>query len=260
MNLHVALLTAIAALAAAALPAIADTACEARSGPNTTALVELYTSEGCSSCPPADAQLSRLKQALGPTAKVVPLALHVGYWDHLGWTDPYAQARFAQRQAWLVHANQHGTVYTPQFFIGGAEARAWQVSLRDAVSHRNGMPAAATILLRTRLSDGNVLTFNVEATAHAGNEPTALYMAIAESGLVSRVMGGENGGATLTHDHVVREWVGPILLRGGTIRAHREIRLPASWNRDRLEMIAFVQDERTGSVLQAVRAGPCTGA
>lgn len=96
----------------ATLPATAFATCDARSGPKTAALVELYTSEGCSSCPPADRQLSRLRQALDPAAEFVPLALHVGYWDYIGWKDPYAQAAFGARQSWLVHANRQKTVYT----------------------------------------------------------------------------------------------------------------------------------------------------
>src|SRR3990170_499529 len=132
----------------AALPPTAFAACDARSGPNTAALVELYTSEGCSSCPPADRQLSRLRQALDPAAEVVPLALHVGYWDYIGWKDPYAQAAFGERPSWLVRANRQQTVYTPQFFVGGAELRAWRGGLKDKVRQVNARPAEAAIHLR----------------------------------------------------------------------------------------------------------------
>src|SRR3990170_6794611 len=127
----------------AALPLTAVAACDARSGPNTAALVELYTSEGCSSCPPADQQLSRLRQALDSSAEVAPLALHVGYWDYIGWKDPYAQDRFGERQSWLVRANRRKTVYTPQFFVGGTELRSWQGALREKVRQLNALPAAA---------------------------------------------------------------------------------------------------------------------
>src|SRR4029077_17045378 len=119
----------LVAASSAALPAAGLAACDARSGPKTAALVELYTSEGCSSCPPADRQLSRLRQALDSAAEVVPLALHVGYWDYIGWKDAYAQEAFGERQSWLVHANQQTTVYTPQFFVGGAELRLWRGAL-----------------------------------------------------------------------------------------------------------------------------------
>ncbi|MDP2640606.1 MAG: DUF1223 domain-containing protein [Betaproteobacteria bacterium] len=125
-----------------ALAPAAFAACDARSGPKTAALVELYTSEGCSSCPPADRQLSRLRQMLDPAAEVVPLALHVGYWDYIGWKDPYAQAAFGERQSGLVRAGQQNTVYTPQFFVGGTELRSWRGGLRDQVRQLNALPAA----------------------------------------------------------------------------------------------------------------------
>ncbi|MFZ0790983.1 MAG: DUF1223 domain-containing protein [Chromatiaceae bacterium] len=96
------LITALVA-AVAGTPSAGLAACDVQSGSNTTALVELYTSEGCSSCPPADVQLARLR----PGTTLVPLALHVGYWDDLGWDDlswrdPYAQDGFARRQGWLA--------------------------------------------------------------------------------------------------------------------------------------------------------------
>jgi len=107
--------------------------CSATSGATRTALVELYTSEGCSSCPPADAALARLDRSLDPGARAVPIALHVDYWDNLGWKDPYAQATFSARQSRLVAANHHETVYTPHFFVSGRELRAGSAAVRDAV-------------------------------------------------------------------------------------------------------------------------------
>jgi len=253
-------LSILAAAYAAALPLTAFAACDARSGPKTAALVEIYNSEGCSSCPPADQQLSRLRQALDPAAEVVPLALHVGYWDYIGWKDPYAQAAFGERQGWLVHANQRKTAYTPQFFVSGTELRSRQGGLRDNVRQLNALPAAAGIRMQAGIAPNGALILNAEATARARTAPAALYLALAESGLVSKVMRGENSGATLAHDHVVREWIGPVRLAGGAAWVQRDITLPASWNRTRLEVIAFVQDERTGSVLQALSAQQCAGA
>ncbi len=249
----------LVAASLATLPVAALAACDVRSGPNTAALVELYTSEGCSSCPPADRQLSRLRQTLGPAAEVVPLALHVGYWDYIGWKDPYAQAGFGERQSRLVRANQQTTVYTPQFFVGGTELRSWRGGLRDKVRQLNALPAAAGIRIQADLTPGGVLALKAEATTRAETEPAALYLALAESGLVSKVERGENGGVTLAHDHVVRAWIGPVRLTSGMARVQRDIALPAAWNRAQLEVAAFVQDERTGGVLQAVSAQKCAG-
>ena len=249
----------LVAASSVALPAAGFAACDAGSGPKTAALVELYTSEGCSSCPPADRQLSRLRQALDPAAEVVPLALHVGYWDYIGWKDAFAQGAFGDRQSWLVHANQQKTVYTPQFFVGGTELRSWQGAMRDKVRQLNMLPAAAAIRVQADLTASGALALRAHATAPAGADPAALYLALAESGLATKVTRGENGGVTLAHDHVVREWIGPIRLAGGSAQAQREIALPAAWNRARLEVIAFVQDERSGRVLQALSAQHCAG-
>jgi hypothetical protein len=252
-------LCTLVAASSAALPASGWAGCEARSGPKTAALAELYTSEGCSSCPPADQQLRRLRQVLDPEAVVIPLALHVGYWDYIGWKDPYAKAAFGERQSWLVRANQRNTVYTPQFFVSGAELRPWQGALRDKVRRVNAKPAAAAIHVQASIAPDGALALDADAIAPAGAEPAALYLAVAESGLVSNVTRGENSGATLSHDHVVREWIGPVRLTGGTARIKRDVALPAAWSRARLEVIAFVQSERTGNVLQALSALQCAG-
>jgi hypothetical protein len=257
MNSHRFRVSTLVAASLLALPATGFAACDARSGSKTAALIELYTSEGCSSCPPADQQLSRLRQALDPAAEVVPLALHVGYWDYIGWKDPYAQRSFDERQSWLVRANQQKIVYTPQFFVSGAELRSWRGALPDKVRQVNALPAAAGIRIHANVTSGGALALSAEA--HAGADPAALYLALAESGLTSKVTRGENGGATLAHDHVVRTWIGPIRLVAGAARVQREIDLPAAWNRARLDLVAFVQDERTGSVLQALNAKQCAG-
>ena len=240
-----------------ALPATGFAACDARSGPKTAALVELYTSEGCSSCPPADRQLSRLPKTLDPAAEVVPLALHVDYWDYIGWKDAYAQGAFGMRQSWLVHANQQNIVYTPEFFVGGTELRSWRGALRDRVRQINSSPAAASIRVRAGPAVGGALALGAEATAPAAGPPAALYLAVTESGLVTKVTRGENGGATLEQDHVVRQWIGPVELRGGAASLQRDIALPAAWNRTKLDIVAFVQNEQSGNVLQALVARKC---
>lgn len=259
MKLHGIIVCTLVAASSAAWPAAGFAACDASSGPNTAALVELYTSEGCSSCPPADRQLSRLRQALGPAAEVVPLALHVGYWDYIGWKDAYAQGAFSERQSWLVHANKQRTVYTPQFFVSGSELRSWQAALPDEVRQLNRLPAASAIRVRAGLTARGALALHAEATARAGMDQAVLYLAVAENGLVTTVTRGENAGATLAHDHVVRAWIGPIRIAGGSAQVQREVVLPAAWNRSRLEVIAFVQDERSGRVLQALSAANCAG-
>ena len=115
--------------------------CTAQSGPGTAALVELYTSEGCSSCPPADRWLSTLSSA--PSSSVVPLALHVDYWDYIGWKDPYAKREFSLRQRKLTLLQRLALVYTPQVMLQGQDFRGWEPRRSNKRSHRStrGRPA-----------------------------------------------------------------------------------------------------------------------
>jgi len=225
-----------------AIPSTPMAACDLQSGPQTAALVELYTSEGCSSCPPADRRLGRLE--LGD--KVVPLALHVGYWDDLGWRDPYAQEAFAQRQNWLVRLAGQSFVYTPQFFVAGTEVQPAALAAR--LRELNDQPARASIRLRARAQGEGLF---VRAEVRSRVEGAAFYLAVAENGLSSQVRAGENGGRKLVHDHVVRVWIGPIDLEGGRVAFERNVPLAPGWQRPQLEVSAFVQDRRTGRVLQA---------
>lgn len=257
MRLHQCIASAFLVALTGADPAYGVAGCVAQSGPNTAALVELYTSEGCSSCPPADHQLSQLRQTLDRTAVVVPLALHVDYWDYIGWNDPYAQEVFAKRQSWLVSTNRHSVVYTPHFFVSGAELRIGSGNLSDQVRRLNAKPAGASIRIEARPAPNDSLTLTADATARNSGDRAELYLAVAENGLSSKVTRGENGGVTLTHDHVVRVWIGPIPLTGGEAQVRREITLPTSWNRAQLEVIGFVEDRNSGTVLQAVGAQQC---
>lgn len=248
------LLTACCSLAPP-VAALAD--CVARSGPATAALVELYTSEGCSSCPPADRQMSRLGQTLDPSASYVPLSLHVGYWDYIGWKDPYAQRAFNDRQARLVQANRQTTSYTPHYFVAGIERPGWQRSLRDDIATINAQPAAAQITLRAAPTADGRLRIQAESNLQRGASPASLYLGVTESGLVSKVTRGENAGSTLAHDHVLRELIGPVAFAAGAARSERELVLPADWSRRNLAVVAFVQDDGNGRVLQAVSARQC---
>lgn len=258
MNLRAAAISSILTGACAfAAPVAGFAACSVHSGQRTAALIELYTSEGCSSCPPADQMLARLPQSLGPDAEAVALALHVNYWDSIGWRDPYAQDSFSERQRWLVQANHHETVYTPHFFVNGTEQPPGEDRLREQVRRVNARPAQADIQLAASQGPNAGLTIDVVAHAPATAGATALYLAIAENGLVSKVLRGENGGRTLTHEHVARAWLGPVVLADGQARLHRETALPGDTNLAQLEVAAFVEEQGSGKILQAVGLQPC---
>jgi hypothetical protein len=246
-------------LAAAALVVGAGTAlagtCSVTSGPQRAALVELYTSEGCSSCPPADKQLSLI--GAPANANVVALALHVNFWDYIGWKDPFARAEYTERQRWLIGANGSSTLYTPHFFIGGVEVQD-RSRLGSQIRAQSAKAAAASI----KVEAGGNAAGGFELAVSAGDEaktaaPLALFAAVTENALVTQVKAGENRGVTLPHDHVVRQLFGPVALKAGAAKLAQTVRLTPEQEKKGVAVVAFVQNTRTGEVLQAVTTGTC---
>jgi hypothetical protein len=230
--------------------------CVSESGPGTTALVELYTSEGCSSCPPADRWLASLGQRYTP-ARVVPLALHVDYWDYIGWKDPYAKREFSLRQRKLTQLQRMAFVYTPQVVLQGRDFRGWGTKgFDDELARINAQPARAR--LRLELLQAHAKGLEVEASAEllAPLEDAVLYLAAYLSGLKSQVTAGENRGRILAHDHVVLEWLGPFGITGRRMERRMLPLLPGAGAASS-GAAAFVQDRRTGEVLQALLRSAC---
>jgi hypothetical protein len=240
-----------------AAPCYASQACQVESGPATAALIELYTSEGCSSCPPADKELSKLHINSGTNPLVIPVALHVTYWDYIGWKDRFAQNIFDDRQRLLAAFEKSRLVYTPEFFVNGKELRYWSSGLSDAIRKINAKPAEANIQLKWSKAAGNTLQLDATATARNPGANQALFLAISESKLMSKVLRGENSNTTLTHDDTVRMWFAPMKLSNGSARLHQELKLPADWDWSNLRAVAFVQNQEDGTVLQAVSIGQC---
>ena len=232
-----------ATAAAAAEPA---RACRAVSPAHQTALVELDTSQGCSSCAPADRWLSQLEDRHSRD-RVIPIALHVDYWDYIGWKDPYARRAFSERQRALAASNGSHTVYTPGVFLQSREFPHWSHTARFDVEARaiTGAPAAVRITL-TATVDGAMIQLDSNAVALASVREPRLYLALVESGLATRVRAGENRGETLRNDRVAREWSGPLTMNPGPQRWT----LPAP-DRARFAVVGFVEDA-AGRVLQAV--------
>jgi hypothetical protein len=229
-------------------------------------LVELFTSEGCSSCPPADALLSRLEKTQPiPGAEIIALSEHVDYWNRLGWRDPYSSVEFSERQNRYSNAFETDEVFTPQMivdgrvqFVGSNESDA-RKAIADAVSH----PKASVMI---SLVSGNVPESGDSATAALsvrveglkqieGGESVDVLLAITESGLHSNVTRGENSGRVLNHISVVRK-----LSTLGTIDAKKDkedepftaqpvLRLSKTWKRDSIKIVVFAQERLSRRVL-----------
>jgi len=234
--------------------------CTAKSSEKTVALVELYTSEGCDSCPPADRWLSSLgAQGFAPD-RVVPIALHVDYWDYIGWKDPYARQAHSARQRKMAQMARAAMVYTPQVLLQGQDFRHWSGgAFEQAVSKINAQPAKARISLSLNtLRKG---AFEVEAaaelTAASPSPEIALYLGAYENKLVSEVKAGENRGKSLPHDYVVLQWAGPLEFKGGKVAERHVLPLLPKAVAGHSGVVAFVQNRATGEVLQAIMLPAC---
>jgi hypothetical protein len=229
--------------------------CSASSPPHRTALVELYTSEGCNSCPPADDWLNTLDQAR-KTNTIVPLALHVDYWDSFSWKDRFAQPAFTSRQEALSSNGGSHIVYTPEIFVEGQELRDWSNGARfeSRIRELNAEAPLADIHIDAHASTPGNLAFNAAFKANSTLPDNAVaYVALYENRLESAVKGGENQGVTLHHDRVVRRWIGPVRM----VEGHAEISGNYAVNDNPSGVVAFVESGATGEVLQVAELPSC---
>jgi len=245
----------VVALACAALNGTvhAAPACRAVSAALTRPLIELYTSEGCDSCPPADRWLAQ-RFAAPSDAHGIAIALHVDYWDRLGWVDRFASAANTERQYAAMRANRASFVYTPQVLLQGHDFPGWRNDAVDAIDAAARAPARATLALEATTSARSVVvTIDAAVPDPALRGDADLFVVYADSGLRSDVRAGENRGRQLAHEHVVRE-----LMAAGRVDANGRIRATLDIARPREAgnapmLVAFVQRRSNGDVLQTLR-------
>jgi hypothetical protein len=198
-----------------AMSIIASLAAETHfeSGPQQISLVELYTSEGCSSCPPAEAWLSRLKGEAGLWKNFVPIAFHVDYWDRLGWRDRFSSAQWTERQRRYAALWRSESVYTPAVVVNGREQRGWS----SASFPRPNDKEAGVLSVSTR--DGKSFSVEFRPQKESGTEYEA-HLALLGSGISTNIRAGENSGRNLAHDFVVLDLRdGNLKTETGTARA-----------------------------------------
>jgi hypothetical protein len=232
------LYTLVAATFSVAAQAATD--CVAERSSARPHLVELYTSEGCSSCPPADDWLRRIPAP----SNIVALAFHVDYWDYLGWHDRFSESRFTTRQQEQASRDHAGGIYTPQVVLDGHSWTNW---------YRGSLPASpstAAATMRVTTTSGARLHVHVDTTMDNAADATGFrnYIALTEDGLSSQVGAGENRGVLLHHDHVVRAFVGPLPLAGG----ETEFMLPGDIDTAHSSVVAFAQRARDGEIAQVL--------
>lgn len=214
-------------------------------------IVELFTSEGCSSCPPADAVLERLEAGGG----AIVLGEHVTYWDHEGWKDRFSAEAFTLRQEEYVRSFRIDSAYTPQMvvngeaeFVGSDERRA-----RQEISKALREPKAKLELSR---EDGE-LAIKVSQLPVAAKGADVI-LAVTETRLDTDVRGGENGGHKLRHTGVVRSLstVGRVDGKAGDYSARARYRLEPSWKRENLKLVVFLQDRTSKKIWGAAATSP----
>lgn len=240
-----------AACALAASSFAVENSCSVQSGATVTPVIELYTSEGCSSCPPADQWVSGFK--LQPASATTPVieAFHVGYWDYIGWIDRFASPAHTERQRQIARWNNQRSIYTPQAVLNGHDWRDWNLAGNTLPATKE--PALAAIRLKQLATD------QFEAIVTPDNKAPAFwsaYWTVTENGHTSKVKAGENAGEFLQHDYVVRQYTPAGDYRSDPAASQRLVLrsiAPTPGHARRVNLVVF--DNKTGKTLQAVSAG-----
>ena len=213
---------------------------EVKSGATRQCVLELYTSDGCSSCPPAERFISNLKSQVGVTI----LSFHVDYWDYLGWPDAYGSVTFSSRQRDIVQWTRQRSCYTPQILVDMKDTPSWgKLRAQDLSANR---PAASVDIVLTRKGAA------IDATVTPkGGAPTRLaaYWAVTQNNLTQDIKKGENRGLKLSHDFVVRQYA-PVTEFRGTQKT--SLNVLADLMKDGCIANLVVFDPATGVPLQAL--------
>jgi hypothetical protein len=213
-------------------------------------VVELFTSQGCSSCPPADRLLSRLSEDPALAGRVVPLSFHVDYWNYIGWQDPFSSERWSDRQKRYARAFGSSRIYTPQLVVNGAsecvgsDEQEVRRRISQALAVSSAGPAGRIALALAPAADA--VKVKVDARLDGARAPRDLevWVALWETGLTTPVGSGENARHTLRNDYVVRRFERAFILpAAGTPRSGElTLKLDPAWKRANLGVAAFLQD------------------
>ena len=221
---------------------------QTKNGKKTPVLVELFTSEGCSSCPPADTNLSRIeKNQPVADADAITLSLHVDYWNSLGWKDEFSSPLYSRRQQLYSEALKLDSNYTPQIvvdgrteFVGSNETRT-DKAIQEATKNQK-----ATVELS---QDADKL--KIKLSDIPNHENATVFLAITEDNLASNVKGGENSGRKLAHTSVVRELnsLGMLTAEQKTLDIETVLQIQPNWKRENVKIVVFVQENASRKIL-----------
>jgi hypothetical protein len=217
------------------------------SGDKTPVLVELFTSEGCSSCPPADEVLARLeKEQPGTDAEIITLAFHVDYWNYLGWKDEFSSPKYSERQGGYASTFNQDSNYTPQMVVDGQKQFVGS-SFDTAISAIAEAAKNTKAKVEFEQNDKNLKVRFSDLPAH---EESYVWLAIAEDDLESNVKRGENSGRILRHVSVVREMnlLGNLLPEDKSFEKEIPLNFDSKWDRKNLKLVAFIQAKKSKKI------------
>ena len=238
-----------------------------KSATRTPVVIELFTSEGCSSCPPADALLAKL-DAQQPVAgaEIIALEEHVDYWDRLGWRDPFSSPEWTERQHSYAQAFRSGSVYTPQMVVNGSTefvgSRIRQGG--EAIESAARQPTTALSVAASSVPNKHAVEVTVNVLNSEGarqNDQPDVWLAVTETGLHTAVKGGENSGVDLHHAAVVRKLqrLGSATPKSGAaaggmpVFSSVKVSLDSGWKRENLRVVAFVQERHSLRIIGAAQ-------
>jgi hypothetical protein len=220
------------------------------------AVIELFTSEGCSSCPPADELVAKIEKE-SKDKPVYVLAFHVDYWDRYGWKDAFSNAEFTARQGEYVTLMHLQSPYTPQIVVNGRKefVGSEEGTLRSAI--HEGLQQTPAVQITLNLNSIVKNKANIKYTIEGQESNNALLVAVVQKWAQIKVKSGENGGHTLSHIQIVRKLQKVNAEKGGGIV---NIQLPEDFDSQKYEMIGFLQNKSRGTIISAARATFLTGA
>jgi hypothetical protein len=224
--------------------------------PHKAVIVELFTSEGCSSCPPADTLLGQLRQdAANGGVEVIPLGFHVDYWNYLGWQDRFSSHAYSQRQEKYSATLRTQGPYTPQMVVNGSDEFVGSDSTRarSAISRAANTALSASIDLKIAAPDKLLVRIKAPVATSPGNSSPAganndVWLAITEDNLTNKIGAGENGGRTLRHQAVVRDFRLLGHLSNSNFQGEVPLNIAKDWKRADLRAVVFVQEPGTGRI------------
>ncbi len=209
-------------------------------------LMELFTSQGCSSCPPADELLG--EYATGKNNQIIPLAFHVDYWNRLGWTDPFSNAAFSARQQWYGQFLPGQSIYTPQLVVNGQRETVGnnRMAVKKLVEQSLDMKSEESLILDRYETSGQLFTFHYKTHSKAGN--SLLQIVLVQKKIVTQIKAGENKGVTLTNHNIVRSFETVECRNDG----EGKINLPDKFSASDYAVVLFLQRKKDHLVTAAI--------